>query len=93
MKVTIRDQTWALRFLPGNKMPWDFERKRKVEGWCDLDKREILIWDKLKGEDRLRVILHELRHAEQPDLDEEIVDHISTDSARILTRLGYACES
>lgn len=85
MRITILGKRWLLQFVP-----WiDAKRSR---GHCDPpDKpnKEILILERLKGEERLEILIHECLHAAQWHLDEEFVKQFSIDLARNLTKLGY----
>ena len=86
MKVILRGRAYTLKF---GTVPDD------GDGLCDPpDKvgKTITINSKLKGERRLDVIIHELLHATNWDLDEVPVNDTATDIARVLTRLGYKNE-
>ena len=63
-----------------------------VDGLCDNPEtigKKIRVRKSLTGERLLEVILHELEHAADWDKDEEAVEEIARERARILTRLGY----
>ena len=73
---------------------WSFERRAltKDDGHCDPPSqagKRIIVDSRLHGERELDVILHELLHAADWSKDEEWVDSLASDLARILTRLGY----
>ena len=51
--------------------------------------KRIVVDSRLRGEHRLEVIIHELRHAADWGRDEGFVDQESKDLARVLWRLGY----
>ncbi len=86
MQLTIMGKRWLLQFVP-----WiDSKRSR---GHCDppdKPKKEILILERLKGEERLEVLIHEQVHAAGWHLDEGYVKQFSIDLARNLTKLGYS---
>lgn len=63
-----------------------------VSGDCsspsDKDK-EIRIDNRLNGEHKLEILIHEFRHAADWGRDEGFVDQEAKDLARMLWRLGY----
>lgn len=82
MKVKVRHKTWDLSFSP----------RVKENGLCDsptVKGKRILVSSTLKGEKQLETIIHELLHAGLWSLDEECVDDMGLDIARVLWRLGY----
>ena len=82
MQVRILGKLWSLRFVP----------LRLFRGDCDAPstpRKEIRIHSGLTGEERLEVILHELRHAADWSRDEQFIAAEARDMARILWRLGY----
>lgn len=86
MIVTVLGKRYNLRFVPnlGDK-----------RGDCDspsTPNKEIRIWQGVKGEERLEVLIHELAHASCWPLDEEYVAKFAEDTARALWRLGYRNE-
>lgn len=83
MQITVSGKRWNLRFV----------RTRAYDGECDPPtkaKKEIRIADRLKGEEKLDTILHELLHSAGWHIDEEFVAKFATDAARALTKLGYS---
>lgn len=85
MKVKILGKVWDLVFKPFPADCTDF-------GLCDgphVKGKKITINVKKKGEERLDTLLHEILHAADWHKDEEWVVQVATDTARILTRLGY----
>lgn len=85
MKVKILGKTWT------------FERKSLKNsdhhGICHPPHskgKKIVVDSDISGEKELRVILHELLHAADWHKEEEWVEQVSTDMARILTRLGFS---
>lgn len=85
MRVQILGKYWNLRFCR-------ITTKTKAIGHCDapdVANRTIKIDQRLKGEERLEVIIHELLHAAGWHIDEEFVDQFGIDAARVLWRLGY----
>lgn len=86
MRVRILGKNWRLSFKP----------LRKDDGYCDPpDKcgKEIQVHSGLRGEQRLRVLCHEITHAGNWHASEEWVDEFSADLARILWRVGYRLTS
>jgi hypothetical protein len=85
MRITILGKRWLLCFVP-----WiDAKRSR---GECDdptTPNKEIRVLDKLKGEERLEVLIHEQLHAANWHIDEQFVTQFAQDLARNLTKLGY----
>lgn len=84
MRITIRGVKWWLR-----------ESTKKMQscwGWCDIDKATITLCRSLRGRKRLDILVHELLHAEFPDLDESVVKQAGTDIANVLWKQGYRRE-
>jgi len=82
MRVKISNRYYDLRFV----------KNLASKGLCDaphIKGRKILIKSDLTGEDRLDTLLHEILHAADWYKDEEWICRCATDSARILTKLGY----
>ena len=87
MKIRILGKVWNLRF------PYlDITKHR---GSCDdpsTPHKEIKVAAQLKGEERLSILIHEVKHASNWVMySEEYVDQFSKDLARILWRLNYRC--
>ena len=80
MRCRLRGKYYRLKFS---------KLERPLLGLCDWDKRTITICNQLDGELELDVIIHELLHACQPDIEEHAIDQTATDIARVLTRIGY----
>lgn len=81
MRAKILGKVWEIVFTP-----------RVHLGDCDgphIANKKIRIAKKLKDEQRLEVIIHELLHAANWHLDEEWVEQAGIDIARVLWRLGY----
>lgn len=83
-----------MKISVGGKL-WGFHRKRmrgKYDGLCDPpDKpgKTITVDARLKDEEELEVIVHELMHALDWHKSEEAVDGGAKDFARVLWRMGY----
>ena len=90
-RVKIRGKYWWLKFVTAKETHGHL-------GECDhptVSEKSIRIRKTLKGENRLDTIIHELLHAGQWDLNEEAVEELASDIARVLTALGYreGCEA
>ena len=87
MVITVRGKRW--RLICGG-----IRRGAAYCGVCDppdATDKKIRICGRLRGKDRLEVVIHEVLHAGLWDLDEPAVRELATDMARTLTRLGYCC--
>jgi hypothetical protein len=87
MRVVIRNKAYQLQFTP--------KIEQGAKGMCDAPTaagKRIRILERLKGQDRLETIIHELLHACYWDMDEEAIHHPAADIARVLWRLGYRAE-
>jgi len=78
MRHKIRGRFWQVRKVPflGKKL-----------GDCDAPQtknKQIRILSSLEGQERLRVLLHESLHAGLWDLDEEVIEELSSDIARLI---------
>lgn len=88
MRVTIRKKRWNLVFKN--------LRNQKRRGYCEAPhekNKEIVIDSRLRGQERLQVIVHELIHAMGWHLDEEFVQESGDDLGRVLWNLGYRTDS
>ena len=67
----------------------------QVRGECEppeSKRKEIRVRSTLRGEERLEVVLHECLHAADWHKDEEWVERLAVDLAKILWKLGYRRE-
>lgn len=83
MRIRIRGKFWNFVFGRTGK---------KYDGHCEgpqVLNKTIAICEKLKGERKLDVIIHEILHAAYWDLSEEAIEETGRDLSRILWRLGY----
>ena len=82
MQVTIRGKRWR------------FERRKTqgAYGRCDgphIKNKTITVDPRISGQTELDTVIHECLHAAFWDMDEEAVEEVATDLARILIRLGW----
>lgn len=85
MHITILGKRWELKFLDGRKMP-------DALGACeppDSPRKEIRVRKNLAGVQALDVLIHETLHAADWTKDEEWVEQVATDIAKMLWKLGY----
>lgn len=83
MNVLIRGRRWRIERC---------ELSRRTAGECDApdaESKAIRIDRRLKGQEELETIIHEVIHAAHWDLCEEAVDETAEAIARVLWRLGY----
>ena len=83
MRVKVGNKYWNLLFT---------ELDEETGGECDspdTNGKEIRIATDLKKPDELEVIIHELLHAADWSKDEEWVEVIADDIARVLWKLGW----
>ena len=59
-------------------------------GVCNIEKKTIYISPKLKGRELIDTMIHELLHGYMWWLDEDYVEEISSNIAKILTRMGFS---
>lgn len=84
--LTINGKRYRLRFV---------RYRRRVHGECDPPthpNKEIWIDERLHGEKRLEILIHEMLHAAFWWLSEESVLRTARDLARALTRIGYKAD-
>lgn len=81
MRVRIRGQWWRIRV--------DENLKRSLWGLCNFDARLITLSPRATGKNHLGTVVHELIHAEFPDLDEEAVTRSANTIESVLWRMGY----
>jgi hypothetical protein len=68
------------------------ERFRNSWGHCDapnIKNKAIYIDPKIRGEHLLEIILHETLHAAGWHIDEEFVEELARDQARLIYKLGF----
>ena len=83
MRVKIRRRYWNLIYTT---LP------RGIDGECDPpDKKNksIRVDKKMRGQDELETLLHEMDHACQWDISEEAIEEAAHDKARILWEMGW----
>lgn len=86
MNIRIFGKNWIFRRCLQSELPNGVSAQTDAP---TTPNKEMMISHKLKGQDELRVIIHELLHAADWYKDEEWVHQVSVDVARILTQLGY----
>lgn len=82
MQITILGKRWHLRFC----------RLQTNRGDCDPPEqqgKQIRVDERLRGQERLEVLIHEILHAADWHKSEEWIEEVSRDLARNLTKLGY----
>jgi hypothetical protein len=79
-QIWIGGERWRIRVCAVPKT---------IYGDCDYQKKTIRVSEKLHGEDRLNVILHELIHARWPDLSEDAVVEFADELAGIVYAHGF----
>lgn len=77
--------------IAGQPWTWRYSRlKGQAEGWCfSAPEHRIVIEERLRGQRRLEVEIHEAIHALFPQVSEEVVTGAAVDLRRILWSLGY----
>jgi hypothetical protein len=85
MMISIMGKRWKLCFARLS------EHKGDCSGPAEKNKK-IRIDSRLKGEERLEILIHEFRHAADWGQSELFVDNEAKDMARMLWRLGYRRE-
>ena len=83
MRIRVGNKYWNLLFT---------ELDEETGGECDspdTNGKQIRIATDLKKQDELEVIIHELLHAADWSKDEEWVEVIADDIARVLWKLGW----
>lgn len=77
--------------IGGEVWKWRYSRlKGNAEGWCfSPPEHRIVIEERLRGQRRLEVEIHEALHALFPQVSEEVVTGAAVDLRRILWSLGY----
>jgi hypothetical protein len=77
--------------IAGDEWTWRYSRlKGAADGWCfSGPEHRIVIDQRLRGQRRLEVEIHEALHAMFPQISEEVVTGRAVDLRRILWTLGY----
>jgi hypothetical protein len=84
LRVRIRDRVWRVRFMPARHMGNDWGR-------CYHPSRRnplIEVRRSLRGRNLIDTIIHELLHAQHPEMTEEAVDTTACMVARALYAAG-----
>ena len=85
--INVVGKRWGLRFVSRPD-----KKDKKCKGYCespDKKNKEIVIQENLPPKEELDTTLHELLHAADWWKDEEWVEQVGTDIAKILWRLGW----
>jgi hypothetical protein len=80
LRVKLFGKYWSLNFVPNLGKKW---------GDCsapDQPKREIRIAAGLRGQQFADTLIHEMIHASQWNLDEDFVEQLASDMARVLCK-------
>jgi hypothetical protein len=89
--VTIAGKRWRLVVVSPSRLPVHKDNHGPIGGDCDSPRligKRIRINSRIRGENLLRVVIHEFMHAGGWQLSEEAVDNMSTDFARALWKMG-----
>lgn len=89
MQITLLGKRWKLHFLPLGRFGHESE---VVLGMCDPPNKphkEIRVDSRLKDQELLEVLLHEMLHAVDWHQSEEIIASQAHDIAKVLWKLGY----
>lgn len=84
LRVRIRDRVWRVRFMPAKSMGKDWGRCYTPAGRHPL----IEVRRSLRGRNLIDTIVHELLHAQHPEMTEEAVDATACMIARGLYAAG-----
>ena len=80
--VKINNVEWTIRMVdPG---PWTFDTPMGECSHPESNKREILISNRLEGEELVEIIIHEMLHASMWIVSEETVDQTAKDISQAL---------
>ena len=83
-KFKFNGKEYKLFFATSRELP-------DRHGDCDspeVDGRKIRVHYKLVGERKLKVLIHEMLHAEDFEISEKVVTRIAREIARALRKLG-----
>lgn len=85
MRISLMGKRWELVF---RRIP----DREEAHGYCeppDRKRKRLVVDSRLEGEKRLEIVVHELLHAVFWYLDEDVVDQMAKDIAKVLWDLGY----
>lgn len=82
MRINLLGRRWYLRFGRNLFRRGDCEKPTRR-------RKEIRIDSRLRGKEKLEVLMQEMIHAAGLKLDEAIVEQFGREAARVLWRLGY----
>ena len=95
IRFTVLGEVWRLRFVTRKEMAEQARQygiTARCDGLCVHATKTILIYNRLKGRDRMDTIAHEYNHVIQKHHTEEWVLQVSTDFASLMfDKLGYRC--
>ena len=80
LSVNIGDQSWTIITVKPMK---------DCYGYCDLNRKLIVIDENLSEEQFLIILCHEVCHAVFPKIKEKDIKLIGEELGRVLTKLGY----
>jgi len=81
MRVVIRGKHYFLDHVSGLAQLGETDAP-------SIKSKEMRIRKSLKGKERLEIYIHEMQHAGQWDLDEEVVSQLAHDMANVLWKIG-----
>lgn len=73
----IHGERWLIRFSK--------RMRGSANGWCDYQKKKILVDDRLPDVVKLDVLIHEVLHAIHRNLSEESVTYSGTKLAEVIS--------
>ena len=89
MHIKIRNKIWELVREEIQELT---EEGEEMKGYCEpasKKSKKIVVDSRLKDREELEILIHEMLHASQWDLDETVVQHSAEDFAKVLWKLGY----
>lgn len=66
-----------------------YKRLRRYWGWAHIELDKIELYNKLKGKQHLKILVHEKLHLQFPDHEEKAIRRLAKDMADVLWDDGY----
>ena len=82
-QVMIEGRLWAIIPSPRKAM-----ESPQHDGQCDYDNQTIQIYSRLSLHEALETVIHEVMHAQQPDIHEDAIARRAKEITRALIKTG-----
>lgn len=79
----IENAVWSIEPVKRREMA-----SKLHDGQCDFDQQQIKVYRDLPFVDQVETVIHEVMHAQQPDIREEDITRRAKEITRVLFKTG-----